>query len=151
MRPDERDLDAEIRSHLALSARDLIERGEDPASARRAALAEFGSLMTARESMRRVWGNRWIDAARALGHDMLVALRSLRRAKALAATVVVTLALGIGANAAMFSVVSAILLRPLPYTDAHRLLRLTGFYPKGATGHGVLSFLRLIERWSSKR
>ena len=72
--------------------------------------------------MRRVWFSRWFDAAAALGRDMRFALRSLLRAKGLAATVVVTLALGIGANAAIFSVVRGVLLRPLVNRDEDRLI-----------------------------
>ena len=72
--------------------------------------------------MRRVWRRRWFDAADALGRDIRIALRSLLRAKGLAATVVVTLALGIGANAAIFSVVRGVLLRPLVNRDEDRLI-----------------------------
>jgi predicted permease len=122
MRPDERDLDDEIRSHLALSIRERIERGEDPEAARRAALGEFGYIPAVREEMRRVWYSRWFDAVAALARDMRLGLRSLVRAKGLAATVVVTLALGIGANAAIFSVVRGVLLRPLVNRDEDRLI-----------------------------
>jgi putative ABC transport system permease protein len=122
MRPDERDLDDEIRGHLALSLKERIERGEDPEAARLAALREFGYVPAIRDSMRRVWYSRWLDAAEALGRDIRFAIRSLRRAKGLAATVVVTLALGIGANAAIFSVVRAVLLRPLVNRDEDRLV-----------------------------
>src|SRR5207302_8412935 len=100
--PDSDDLDEEIRGHLALSIKERIERGEDPASARLAALKEFGNVTLTRDSIRGVWRHRWFDAAEALGRDLRFALRSLLRAKGLAATVVVTLALGIGANAAIF-------------------------------------------------
>ena len=78
MRPDERDLDDEIRGHLALSVKERIERGEDPEAARLAALREFGYVPAIRDSMRRVWYSRWLDAAAALGQDMRVGLRSLR-------------------------------------------------------------------------
>ncbi len=122
MRPDDRELDDEIRGHLALSVKERIENGEDPEAARLAAMREFGYVPAVRESMRRVWFSRWFDAAAALGRDMRVALRSLRRAKGLSATVVVTLALGIGANAAIFSVVRGVLLRPLVNRDEDRLI-----------------------------
>ena len=122
MRPDDRDLDEEIRGHMALSVKDRIERGDDPEAARLAALREFGYVPAIRDSMRRVWYSRWFDAAMALVQDMRIGLRSLLRAKGLAVTVVVTLALGIGANAAIFSVVRGVLLRPLVNRGEDRLI-----------------------------
>src|SRR5499427_2134767 len=122
MRPDDRDLEDEIRSALELSIRERIERGEDPRSARQAALEEFGSIAAARDSMHRVWYSRWSDAMLLLLQEMRIGLRSLLRARGLAITVIVTLALGIGANAAIFSVVRSVLLRPLVNRDADRLL-----------------------------
>src|SRR6266852_2343875 len=120
--PDQDDLDEEIRGHLAISIRERIERGEDPRSARLAALKEFGNVTLTRDSMRAVWHHRWLDAAEGLVRDIRFALRALLRAKGLAATVVVTLALGIGANAAIFSVVRGVLLRPLVNRDEDRLI-----------------------------
>jgi predicted permease len=122
MRPDDRDIDDEIRGHLALAIRERIERGEDPEAARLAALREFGYVPAMRDSMRRVWYSRWFEAALAFGLDVRVGLRSLLRTRGLAATVVITLALGIGANAAIFSVVRGVLLRPLVNRDEDRLV-----------------------------
>ncbi len=122
MRPDDRDLDEEIRGHLALSVKERIEQGEDPETARLAALREFGYIPAIHESMRRVWYSRWFDAAMALAQDLRIGVRSLLRARGLAATVVVTLALGIGANAAIFSVVRGVLLRPLVNRDEDRII-----------------------------
>jgi putative ABC transport system permease protein len=122
MRPDEHELDEEIRGHMALSVKERIDRGEDPEAARLAALREFGYVPAIRDSMRRVWYSRWFDAFTALGREMRIALRSLLRTKSLAATVVVTLALGIGANAAIFSVVRGVLLRPLVNRGEDRLV-----------------------------
>ena len=122
MRPDLRALDEEIRGHLALSVKERIERGEDPEGARLAALRELGYVPSVRESMRRVWTSRWLDAVADLGQEIRIGIRSLRRVKGLSATVVVTLALGIGANAAIFSVVRGVLLRPLVNRDEDRLV-----------------------------
>jgi putative ABC transport system permease protein len=122
MRPDQNDLDEEIRGHLALSIKERIERGEDPTSARLAALKEFGNVTLTRDSMRGVWRHRWFNAAEAFCRDIRFALRALLHVKGLAATVVVTLALGIGANAAIFSVVRGVLLRPLVNRDEDRLI-----------------------------
>ncbi len=122
MRPDDRDIDDELRGHLALAIKERIERGEDPAHARLAALAEFGYLPAVRDAVRQVWYSRWMDAAGDFARDLRVGLRSVGRTKGMAAAVVVTLALGIGANAAIFSVVRGVLLRPLVNRDEHRLI-----------------------------
>src|SRR5262245_2327769 len=120
--PDLNELDEEIRGHIALSIRERIDRGEDPEAARQAALKEFGNVLLTRESIERVWRPRWLDAAEALVRDIRFALRSLLRARGLTGTVVVTLALGIGANTAIFSVVRSVLLRPLVNRDPDRLI-----------------------------
>src|SRR5207302_5208136 len=133
MAPDEHDLDEEIRGHLAIDLKERIERGEDPASARFGALKAFGNVTLARDAMRRVWRPRWFDAAEALVRDMRFAWRSLLRVKGLAATIVVTLALGIGANAAIFSVVRGVLLRPLVNRDEDRLI----YIRQSAAGAGA--------------
>jgi putative ABC transport system permease protein len=122
MRPHDQDIDDEIRGHLALNIQQRIERGETPEAARLAALREFGYVPHLREEMRRVWYSRWYDMADAMAQDMRVGLRSLMRARGLAATVVITLALGIGANAAIFSVVRGVLLRPLVNRGEDRLI-----------------------------
>ena len=122
MRPDENDLDEELRGHLALDIKERIDRGEDPVAARRAALKDLGYIPAVSEDMRRVWYSALSDEAQALARDVRFAWRSLSRAKGLTAAVVVTLALGIGANAAIFSVVRSVLLRPLVNREADRLI-----------------------------
>ena len=120
MRPEQQELDEEIRGHLAISVRERIDRGEDPEAARLAALRELGYIPAIRDSMHRVWYSRGFDAVAALVREMRMGMRSLLRARGLAVTVVVTLALGIGANAAIFSVVRGVLLRPLVNRGADR-------------------------------
>src|SRR5436190_3328610 len=122
MHPDERELDDEIRGHLAIEIQDRIERGEDPETARLNALRQFGYVPQLKDEMRRVWYSRWFDMGEALLQEMRVGLRSLMRAKGMSATVVVTLALGIGANAAIFSVVRGVLMRPLVNRGEDRLI-----------------------------
>ena len=129
-RPDSDDFDEEIRGHLALSMKERLERGEDPASARLAAMKEFGNVTLTRDSIRSVWSSRWLDTAGILARDIRFAWRSLRRAKGLATTVVITLALGIGANAAIFSVVRGVLLRPLVNRDEDRLIYIRQSTPR---------------------
>jgi putative ABC transport system permease protein len=132
-RPQDRDFDDEIRGHLALAIKQRIEQGEDPETARRAVLKEFGYIPAIRDSLHRVWYSRWFDAAAALVREMRIGLRSLFRAKGLAITVVVTLALGIGANAAIFSVVRGVLLRPLVNRGEERLV----YIRQSASGVGT--------------
>jgi putative ABC transport system permease protein len=135
MRPNHRELDDEIRGHLALEIQERIDRGETPEQARVNALRQFGYLPQMRDEMRRVWYGRWFDMAEALVQDMRVGFRSLLRAKGLAATVVITLALGIGANAAIFSVVRGVLLRPLVNRGEERLV----YVKQSAPGLGATS------------
>jgi putative ABC transport system permease protein len=133
MRPDDHDLDDEIRSNLAINTRERVERGEDPEAARLAALRDLGYVPAVRDSMRQVWRRPWLEDAAALVRDIRFAFRSLLRAKGLTITVVVTLALGIGANAAVFSVVRSVLLRPLVNREADRLI----YVRQSADGLGV--------------
>jgi hypothetical protein len=137
--PDQNELDDEIRGHMALSVKERIERGEDPEAARLGALREFGNVTLTRDSMRAVWQPHWIDSAWALWHDIRIAWRSLMHAKGLAATVVVTLALGIGANAAIFSVVRGVLMRPLVNRDEDRLIYIRQSAPGIGTENSTFS------------
>ena len=113
MLSDLRDLDDEIKGHLALEIKERIERGEDPAAARLAALKQFGYIPQMREQMRQVWYSRWVDAAHDLTSDVRYAFRALIKHRGFSLTVIGVLSLGIGLNAAVFTMVKSMALSPL--------------------------------------
>ena len=115
------DLDAEIEAHLAMAAADLRERGSDADSARVEASREFGNVALVKEVTHEAWGGVRFER---LQQDLKYALRQLRRSPGFAASVIGTLALGIAATAAMFTVVDHMLLTPLPYKHASRLVQI---------------------------
>lgn len=114
----ERDLDEELRAHLDLLAEAKEQRGIAPATARRAARVAFGSLDSVKESVRDAG---FAGVVEDFGRDLLHGARMLAKAPGFAVVTVLTLALGIGATTAIFSVVHAVLIQPLPYDDAERL------------------------------
>ena len=139
MRPQPIDFDDEIRGHMALSVMERIERGDDPEAARFAALKEFGNVTLTRESMEAVWRPRFFELLGTFASDLRVALRSLANARGLALTIAATLALGIGANAAVFSVVRQVLLRPLVNRDEDRLVYIRQRAPGLGAANTMLS------------
>ena len=119
-RRTESELDDEIAFHLSEEADDRAAGGLAPAQARLAAKRDFGNVALIRETTREVWG--WGSAERLI-QDVRFAVRSLRRNPGFALVAILTLALGVGPTAAVFGVLDAVVLRPLPVPEPHRLVR----------------------------
>jgi putative ABC transport system permease protein len=115
----ERDLDRELRYHVDRRVQDLMEAGVGHEEARRRAAIELGGHVQIREEVRDTWIWRWLDDG---GRDAGYGMRQVRRNPAFSAIAIATLALGIGGITAIFSAFDTILLRPLPYPDAERLV-----------------------------
>jgi predicted permease len=112
-------LDAELRHHIELRTADLVRSGLSPDAAQRQARLELGSRERYKDEARTAFGLRWLDD---LQHDARYALRSLRRSPGFAITAILSMALGVGANTIVFSVVNSLLFRPLPVQQSERLL-----------------------------
>jgi hypothetical protein len=122
----DRELDEEIQAHLAMAKRDRIASGETPEAAELAARREFGNTALIREVTREMWG--WTSLER-LWQDVRYALRMMRRSPGFTAVAVLSLALGIGANTAIFSLIHALMLHQLPVQDPEQLVELLTKYP----------------------
>ncbi len=133
--PLDRELNEELASHMQLAVDENVARGMDAEEARRQALIRFGGVQQAREQQREARGLPWLDV---LMQDLRYTLRMLKRDKGFAVVAILILALGIGANVAVFSVVNTILLRPLPFHNPQRLVRLVDL--TGKSGESSMTY-----------
>jgi putative ABC transport system permease protein len=149
-----RDLDEdfarELEVHFDLAREEYTERGLSRAAATRAAQSDLGSITYLREEMREMWGWMWLER---LVQDARYALRLMQKSPGFAAIAVLTLAIGIGANTAIFSVVDRLFFRPFPFPDpdrlvaVHELLRISG--PTRPAPVSLAHFLQWRQRWGS--
>ena len=124
----EREMDAELRFHIEAFAEDLVRSGAPREEAIRRARIEFGGVERAKEECREARGVSFVES---LFQDLRYGIRVLRKNSGFAAIAILTLALGIGANTAVFTVVNGVLLRPMPFPEANRLF-LVSLTPRNA-------------------
>src|SRR5258706_5442428 len=132
-RNSEHELSAELESHLSMHVEDNLRSGMTLAEARRTAMLKLGGLEPVKESMRDRASLPWFETT---WQDCRYTLRGLRRSPGFAATAILSLALGIGASVAIFTIVDSVLLRPLPYRDSSRLVMV---WETRGIGHNVVA------------
>lgn len=137
-------LDSELAFHIDELTKENIAAGLAPGEARRRALLEFGGQENFKEQVREVYRVRFVDATIA---NLKSAFRFIRKSPTFSLTAILTLALAIGANSAVFSAIDAILLKPLPFPDADQLVRVQQFDTKGAGPRTFVAPVRL-EDWN---
>ena len=134
------ELEEELRSHLGMAEREREERGATPEAARAEARREFGNVLLVEETTRDMWGWAWAER---LAQDLRYGARSLLHSPGFAVVAVLTLALGIAINTALFSVVNGVLLSPLPYPQAERLVAV--FESKPHFKRGSFSYVNFLD------
>ena len=139
------ELDAEIEAHVRMAVSDRVARGQDEDAARREVEREMGNIPLVKDVTREAWGWVWLER---LLQDLRYAVRQLRKSPAFAVTMIATLALGIAAPAAMFTVVDRVMLRPLPYKDVGRLMTMELRRQNGRTSDPLYLDLQEWRRWS---
>jgi putative ABC transport system permease protein len=139
----EAELDEELRAHVEQQAEKYVQAGLSPEEAARRARLEFGGVEQVKEECRDSWGVRFITE---LGQDLRYGLRQLRRNPGFTGVAVLTLALGVGANAAIFSIIDAVILRPLPFKNANRLVFIMQRFPKQPVGASFDTY-REFQEW----
>jgi hypothetical protein len=134
-RLDDEDFQEEIRAHLAIAADERMADGSDPRSAQLASLKDFGNVTLTTEAARRVWTPWWLDALHDQVSDVRYAMRALAKNPAFSLTVVGVLTLGIGLNAAVFTMLKSMALTPL--AGVERSARLRVVFGETSTGRQV--------------
>src|SRR5262249_26622832 len=132
----EQELQDEIAAHLNMDTQERIDTGRDPTAARQEAHRDFGNVLQIAEATRITWG--WTTAEQWL-QDVRYGMRNLMKSSSFSVVSVLTLAVGIGATTAIFSIVNAALLRPLPYPDTDRLVSVFSMNPAPNGGLWVVS------------